>query len=224
MSTPAVYRFLPFTRRGLVAELRDSAAAAEGPLPFRAAIKLAVTLSAGLGTHPTSTPVAGPGDVVGLDPRSIVRTSPRRDATSVEPNYLVAVDFDDPDLPWALTPAAANPQGRLRPWLALVVVEDRPGIRISVPAGAPLPQLHIEDGAAGELGDLTGSWAWAHTQLLAEEGSGTQAAGALQSDPDRHVSRLLCPRRLRAGARWLACLVPTRRALSVEPTVALRME
>ena len=24
MSTPAVYRFLPFTRRGLVAELRDS--------------------------------------------------------------------------------------------------------------------------------------------------------------------------------------------------------
>ena len=35
MSTPAVYRFLPFTRRGLVAELRDSTAAAEGELPQR---------------------------------------------------------------------------------------------------------------------------------------------------------------------------------------------
>lgn len=208
MSTPAVYRFLPFTRRGLVAELRDSAAAVDGPLPFRAAVKLDVTLTGGLGTHGTSTPVAGPGDVVGLDPRAIVRTSPGRDATNVEPNYLVAVDFDDPDLPWALTPAAANPQGRLRPWLALVVVEDRPGVTISVPAGAPLPQLRIEDGAAGELGELGGSWAWAHTQLLAEEGSGSQAAGALQSDPDRHVSRLLCPRRLRPGARWFACLVP----------------
>ncbi len=30
VSTPAVYRFLPFTRRGLVAELRDSTAAADG--------------------------------------------------------------------------------------------------------------------------------------------------------------------------------------------------
>jgi hypothetical protein len=65
-----------------------------------------------------------------------------------------------------------------------------------VPAGAPLPQLRIDSGASRELGDLAGSWAWAHTQLLVAEGSGQEAAGAMQSDPDRHVSRLLCPRRL----------------------------
>jgi len=208
VSTPAVYRFLPFTRRGLVAELRDSSAAAAGELPQRATIKLDVTLSDGLGGASTTTALAGPGDVVGLDPRSIVRLTPRRDATNVEPNYLVAVDFDEPDLPWLLTPAAADAQGRLRPWLALVVVEARPGVSIDVPAGAPLPQLRIDSGAGRELGDLAGSWAWAHTQLLVAEGSGLQAAGVLQSDPDRHVSRLLCPRRLRAGGRWFACLVP----------------
>ncbi len=208
MSTPAVYRFLPFTRRGLVAELRDSSAAVDGPLPQRASIKLDVTLGGGLGSASTTTALAGPGDVVGLDPRSIVRLTPRRDASNVEPNYLVAVDFDEPDLPWLLTPAAADAQGRLRPWLALVVVQARAGVTIGVPAGAPLPQLRIESGAVAELGDLAGSWAWAHTQLMVSEGSRLEAAGAMQSDPDRHVSRLLCPRRLRAGARWLACLVP----------------
>jgi hypothetical protein len=222
MSTPAVYRFLPFTRRGLVAELRDDTAAAEGELPQRASIKLDVTLSGGLGGASTTTALAGPGDVVGLDPRSIVRLTPRRDATDVEANYLVAVDFDEPDLPWLLTPAAADEAGRLRPWLALVVVEARPGVSIEAPAGAPLPRLHIDSGAPAELGDLAGSWAWVHTQLLVAEGSGPQAAGALQHDPDRHVSRLLCPRRLRPGGRWFACLVPAfdagvRRGLGLAP-------
>ena len=55
MSTPAVYRFLPFTRRGLVAELRDDTAAATGDLPQRASIKLDVTLSGGLGGASTTT-------------------------------------------------------------------------------------------------------------------------------------------------------------------------
>ena len=208
MSTPAVYRFLPFTRRGLVAELTDSSAAASGPLPFRASISLEMTLSGGNGTATTSTTIAGPGDVMGIDLAQIVRLTPRRNATNVEPNYLVAVDFDDPDFPWMLTPCAANPNGQLRPWIVLIVVEDRPGVSIGVPAGAPLAQLTIEHGAQRELPSLSDSWAWAHTQLLVAEGSGATAAPALKSDPDRHVSRLLCPRRLRPNTRWIACLVP----------------
>lgn len=223
MSSPALYRFVPWTRRGLVAELRDTAAAEAGPLPQRGRIKLDVTLSGGNGSAATATEIAGPGDVIGIDPGAIVRTTPRRDASSVEPNYLVAVDFDEADFPWLMTPAAGSPQGKLRPWLALVVVEDRPGVKITVPAGAPLPQLRIGSGASRELHDLAGSSAWAHTQLLVEEGSGAEAAPAqLASDPDRHVSRLLCPRRLRADTRWLACLVPAfdagvRRGLGLAP-------
>jgi hypothetical protein len=209
LSSPAVYRFLPWSRRGLVAELRDSTGAAAGPLPFRGLIKLDVTLSGGFGEATTSTAIAGPGDVVGVDLGAIVRTTPRRDASNVEPNYLVGIDFDDADFPWLLTPSAATGMGQLRPWLALVVVEDRPGVKISAPAGAPLPQLQIESGASRELPDLDGSWAWAHTQLLVEQGSGAAAAPLhLASDPDQHVSRLLCPRRLRPNTRWHACLVP----------------
>jgi hypothetical protein len=209
LSSPAVYRFLPWSRRGLVAELRDSTRAAAGALPFRGTIKLDVTLSGGMGSATTSAAVAGPGDVVGIDPGAIVRTTPRRNASNVEPNFLAAIDFDDADFPWLLTPSAANSQGQLRPWLALVVVEDRQGVGISAPAGAPLPQLKIESGASRELPDLDGSWAWAHTQLLVEQGSGAEAAPVhLASDPDQHVSRLLCPRRLRPNTRWHACLVP----------------
>lgn len=223
MSVPAQYRFLPWSRRGLVAELRDSSAAATGPLPARGTIKLALTLSDGLGGAETSAAIAGPGDVVGIDLSAIVRTTPRRDASNVEPNYLVAVDFDDADFPWLLTPAAANAQGQLRPWLALVVVEDRDGVRISPPTREPLPQLRIDSGARQELPDLEKSWAWAHTQILVAMGSGAAAAPALQSDPDRHVSRLLCPRRLRPNAKWHACLVPAfdagvQRGLGVTPT------
>ena len=207
MSTPAVYRFLPWTRRGLVAELRDSAGADNGPLPARAAVKLDVTLTGGSGTGSTTTKLAGPGDVVGIDPAEIVRVTPRPGTTDAEPNFLAAIDFDDAGLPWLMTPAAPNPQGQLRPWLVLVVVEDRPGVSIRTTAGAPLPQLVIESGAQQELPTLKDSWAWAHTQVLVAEGSGLTAA-AMATDPDRHVSRLLCPRRLRPRARWHACLVP----------------
>lgn len=207
MSAPAVYRFLPWTRRGLAAELRDSTGAAEGPLPARAAVKLDVTLTGGSGAGSTTTRLAGPGDVVGLDPAEIVRVTPRPGTNDAEPNFLAAIDFDDAGLPWLMTPAAPSPRGQLRPWLVLVVVEDRPGVSIRTTAGAPLPQLVIESGAQRELPTLQDSWAWAHTQVLVAEGSGLTAA-AMATDPDRHVSRLLCPRRLRPRARWHACLVP----------------
>ena len=207
MATPAVYRFLPWTRRGLVAELVDSDNAAVGPLPAHAAVKLDITLTGGNGAGSTSTQIAGPGDVVGLDPAEIVRVTPRPDAGNVEPNFLAAIDFDDATLPWMMTPSAANSRGQLRPWLALVVVEDRPGVTISVVPGTPLPRLDIESGAQNELQSLDESWAWAHTQILVDEGTGPTAA-AMASDPDRHVSRLVCPRRLRPNTRWHACLVP----------------
>ena len=56
----------------------------------------------------------------------------------------------------------------------------------------PLPQL---DAPVGELPDLAESWAWAHAQVVADA---TRPAGRalLTSQPDRNLSRLLCPRRL----------------------------
>ena len=135
---------------------------------------------------------------------------PAPGSTNVEPNYLAAVDFDQPELPWLFTPAGVPGSGRLQPWLVLVVVRDRPGVSVTVPSGAILPHLAIESGAAGELPDLADSWAWAHVQLLDEDaGSSVEAVGAALVDhPDRNVSRLVCPRRLEPDAAWIACVVP----------------
>ena len=67
----------------------------------------------------------GPGDVVGIDRRAIVRTDPRDWITNAEPNYLAHIEFYDEDLPWRYTPAAPSGDGlRLRPWIALVVLEE----------------------------------------------------------------------------------------------------
>jgi hypothetical protein len=62
----------------------------------------------------------GPGDVVGIDRRQVIRTDPAPSSRAFEPNFLACVDFDRPDFPWLFTPAAANSQNRLRPWLCLV--------------------------------------------------------------------------------------------------------
>ncbi|MCW2848206.1 MAG: hypothetical protein JWR90_2180 [Marmoricola sp.] len=205
--TDTVYRFLPWSRRGLAAAIPPGADGA--PIPARATVDIQVVVG-GAGTVPTSTTLNGPGDVIGLDPTVIVRTIPRAGSTNVEPNYLAAVDFDQPELPWLFTPSGVPASGHLKPWLVLIVVRDRPGVSVDVRPGTPLPQLTIADHAAAELPDLADSWAWAHVQLLDEDSGPTPTAvgQALVDHPDRNVSRLVCPRRLDRDTRWIACLVP----------------
>jgi hypothetical protein len=205
--TETVYRFLPWARRGLASALPQAAAGT--PTPARADVGIEVVVG-GVGSIPTGTTLYGPGDVIGLDPTVIVRTTPRAGSTNVEPNYLAAVDFDQPELPWLFTPTGVPASGHLKPWLVLVVVEDRPGVSMTVPRGAPLPRLRIDSGAKDELPDLTDSWAWAHVQLLdSDAGASVATVGAALADrPGHNVSRLVCPRRLKPDAAWLACLVP----------------
>ncbi len=203
-----VYRFLPWSRRGLAAALPAPADGA--PLPARARVGVQVVVGGGTGPVPTTTTLNGPGDVVGLDPSMIIRTIPRPGATNVEPNYLAAVDFDPPELPWLFTPAGAPASGHLLPWLVLVVVEEREGVSVTIERGAHLPHLSITSGAATELPDLAESWAWAHVQLLdADAGTSTASVGSALADrPDHAVSRLMCPRRLKPDTSWIACVVP----------------
>ncbi|HEY6888677.1 MAG TPA: hypothetical protein VI300_12885, partial [Solirubrobacter sp.] len=96
---------------------------------------------------------------------------------------------------------------RLLPWCVLAVVEKGPGVTLAVGAGAPLPVLTIAPPAVAhvELPDLADSWAWAHGQLLQEAGA---PPGDLDADPQRNLSRLVCPRRLKPETRYLACVVP----------------
>jgi hypothetical protein len=200
----ADYTFLPWARRGLAG--RTPPVPLGQPLPAQVTVDVGLTLS----TIPESRftlAVNGPGDVLGLDPRVVVRTDPRPNSIDVEPNYLPLVEFDPPDLPWLFTPAASGPDDRLRPWCVLVVVDLAVVEPPHAEPGAPLPVLEVPGRLVDtELPDLAESWAWAHSQVVAPDGE--DPAAALGSRPSMNVSRLLAPRRLVPGHRYAACLVP----------------
>ncbi|MFB9197716.1 hypothetical protein ACFFWA_32650 [Actinomadura verrucosospora] len=198
-------RFLPWVRDGLARAVTGTDPRT-GPLPrVRGEIPLRVEFTADDGRvvpAATTAVIHGPGDVTGLDDRQIIRSFPAPGTDGAEDTLFAAVEFDRPDLPWAFTPAEADGQGRLRPWLVLVAVPAADA-ELAAPAGA-LPTLTCE---VGELPPLGESWAWAHAQVLVT-GDGDDVEDVLRDHPERTLSRLVCPRRLRAGTRYHAAVVP----------------
>jgi hypothetical protein len=175
-----------------------------GPLPSHGALTFGIRLNQ---RAEVSLPARlyGPGDVTGLDPRQVIRTDPAPGADAAEPTSFPLVEFDRPELPWLLTPAKARDGERLRPWLVLVVAEASVA-KVGPEPDALLPVLRCP---RGELPDLADSWAWAHSQLVTDGVLDTDTLDRLVAhSPARSLSRLLCPRRLRADTRYVACVVP----------------
>ncbi len=114
------YRFLPVVRRGLAGRIADPDPLTTN-LPARARFPVRVTLSTG-DSAAVDLRLFGPGDVIGVDPRTIIRTEPVRFARNFQPDQFAAIEFDPPDFPWMFSPAAPGASDRLRPWLVLVVV------------------------------------------------------------------------------------------------------
>src|SRR5207344_1359129 len=115
----------------------------------------------------------GPADPTGIDINQVVRTDPRPGTSDFEPNCFPSIEFDRPDFPWLFTPARANTNTQLRPWLCLVVVRKQDGVQITSTVDAPLPILTIAAPAKPfvELPDLKDCWAWAHSQVAADNSS-----------------------------------------------------
>ncbi|MEU8364274.1 hypothetical protein AB0C27_50480 [Nonomuraea sp. NPDC048882] len=220
MTDIGTYSFLPWLRRGIA----NLITTAPGGAP-RASIGVDLKITgatAGGGT--ISAPVHrdvqlyGPGDVIGLDPRSIVRTEPRPGITDFEPNYLPFVEFYDEDLPWRYTPAPPDGALRLPPWLTLVVLTEEEMSDGAV-AGKPLPFVIVGDPGAFPAADQL--WAWAHVHV----NRGLDTAGEVISDdlgqvlprfdaaiaanPDAGLSRLLSPRRLSPDTVYHAFVMPS---------------
>lgn len=209
------YRFLPWTRRGL-ARAHQQPDAVNGNLLARPKVTVGLTLQAKEnGSDKTAVSgnldlrLYGPGDVIGIDSRLVVRTDPKPDITNFEPNYVAIVDFDPPDFPWMLTPAQANQNNNLRPWLVLVVVERRLVGLPSLSPGRPLPSVALKAGQlASQLPDLAESWLWAHSQAVSTQTDPALLANELHNSPERNISRLVCPRRLEPRKDYVACVVP----------------
>ena len=128
----------------------------------------------------------GPGDIIGIDTRLIVRTDPKPFVTNFEPNYLALVEFDPPDFPWMFSPAQSDGSKRLRPWLVLLVLDrDRVPLPRLQP-GAPLPSITIPSAhTATELPNLADAWMWAHAQAASAlpATASAQLAAEMKADP-----------------------------------------
>jgi hypothetical protein len=211
MTTPATgLLFLSWLRTGMLASL-DASASAPGSLDVlpaanaRPTIKVDATAASGQFT----AVLHGPGEVQGIDPAQVVRREPPDGAADVEVSFLPMVEFDRPDLPWLASPAHAHPgtptgtdpRNGLLPWLCLVVVEDAAATVNA--AATPLPRVTVP---LVQLPDPAQAWLWAHAQVLV--GAGETVQTVLDSAPDRTLSRLIAPRRLRPHTRYLAAVVP----------------
>ncbi|GAA0923663.1 hypothetical protein GCM10009558_035690 [Virgisporangium aurantiacum] len=195
----------------LISSLRDGLGSqlAAGSTPDssgRVSLEVAATVT-GEEATPVDVLVLGPGDVTGVDPRQVVRMDPPSGAQGTEPTFFCLLEFDRPDLPWLFTPGAPDAQGRLQPWLALVVIEIREGISFGPRAGAPLPVLTVD--TLAELPNLADAWAWAHAQITGPAATAQQVTAAGRGAPAGAPTRLLCPRLLRGATRYRAYVVPT---------------
>jgi hypothetical protein len=208
--TNASLSFLPWVRQGAASAI--TTADTLGPNQSAvAAVAPALTLNNAPVPAVSAVRLRGPADVVGIDTNQVVRTDPRPATTDFEPNCFPSIEFDRADFPWLFTPARANANAQLRPWLCLVVVQKQAGVTLASTPEAPLSTLQIAAPAkpAVELPDLKDCWAWAHAQVAADDSSPQRIASALNGAPELSLSRLLCPRILAPDTDYLACVVPT---------------
>ncbi len=224
MDTLRNYTFLPWVRRGFGAGIStpdDFGANAAGPE------RAAVPVSFNVNGQPIAkdVEVLGPGDVVGINPIAIVKTDPRNWVTDFEANYLPYIDFYEEDFPWRFTPAIAAgtlEQGRLRPWIFLVVLKEDEFVERK--DSRPLPAFEFAEGldptAFFPHPDQT--WAWAHVHVSQNViGNALQTATAadvavveqnlaqtIRTNADSASSRLLCARKLEDNTAYHAFVIP----------------
>ncbi|MGH7847170.1 MAG: hypothetical protein ACREQW_18650, partial [Candidatus Binatia bacterium] len=226
MGTLKNYTFLPWLRQGIAAEIPvtdDLGSDGPGLAAERAEIPVSFKVNGQLISKQVQ--LLGPGDVVGINPRAVVKTEPRNSVTDFEANYLPYIEFYEEDFPWRFTPAkAANglEQSRLRPWIFLIVLaeDEFDEKKISGPLGA----FEIKEGLdPNELfPNKEQSWAWAHVHISQNvTGDKLQAtteqdarnlernlANILGINPDHASSRLLCPRKLQESTAYHAFVIP----------------
>ena len=141
-STAANLSFLPWVRQGAAGAI--AAVDTLGPKQRRGRRPVGRRSTVNNAPLP-AVPVRlrGPADVVGIDAHQVVRTDPRPGTSDFEPNCFPSIEFDRADFPWLFTPARADANAQLRPWLCLVVVRKQDGVQLTSRRDAPLPTLQI---------------------------------------------------------------------------------
>jgi hypothetical protein len=221
------YTFLPWLRQGLANQIMegDNNTAVKQRSSITVTIRIASDKGATLDV-PQIIKLVGPGDVVGIDPRAIVRTEPQRWTANFEPNYLPLIEFYDEDFPWRYTPVSSNPTTtRIRPWITLVVLEEKegsnPGEFEENNTSKPLPSIKLKGNPTALFPSANELWAWAHVHANEALGGTTPLVGTnigpamnqldalIRLNPDRAYSRLLCGRKLKPNTSYQAFVIPS---------------
>ena len=221
----STYSFLPWLRQGIANNIKTQDL--DSSVKVRASVDVALTLR-GEGIEPTETETIskdvalyGPGDIIGIQSKAIIKTEPQNWITNFEPNYLPFIDFYDEDFPWRYTPAAPNTgHGRLRPWIMLVVLKEdefKDGKNI---ANKPLPYIDVPN-ASNVFPSAERLWAWAHVHINEDivkleddiENNDLNSVlprfrEVLKKNPDLAYSRIMCPRKLAENTNYHAFLIP----------------
>lgn len=234
----ATYSFLPWLRKGIANQIQS--ADLDTGVQLRASIPINLKVE-GDGveggtisdTISRSISLYGPGDIVGIDPDTIIKTEPLNQITNFEPNYLACIDFYEEDLPWRYTPAKPDAKGRLRPWMTLVVLKESE-FENGITSDRPLPYINLLETTANVFPKPEQLWAWAHVHvnrdLVQNDIQTTSETGlpyiekvrseideniisefenTLNQNPDLAYARVMCPRKLEENEGYHAFLIPT---------------
>jgi hypothetical protein len=226
VSQVPTYSFLPWLRTGVANSI--SQADGDAGVKVRATLPIDLTLTAAqldgsIATQPVHRDVSlfGPGDIIGIDARAIVKVDPRNWITNFESNYLPHIEFYDEDFCWRYTPAAADGgKHRLRPWIALVVLKESEFTDGKDMKGHPLPYFDLAAGVDADkvFPSANELWAWAHVHAnvdLSNNGDPSipgvlqRLQGLIHDNPDRAYSRIMCPRRLEPETMYHAFVLPS---------------
>lgn len=204
----AKYTFIPWLRQGFGSILTGTEPKDNNG---RAKVTFEVPITFPDGSKPKlkkDIALLGPGDIVNIDKRNIVRMHPEPNTSNFEPNYLPFIEFYQDSFCWDYTPEGAFDSGskKLNPWVILIVFPEEKYSLKDGPEGFP---PYISGIGASDFFNIfpkaSQIWAWAHLHVYNEINS----ESALSSnDPDFAVSRLLCPIRLQPNTRYRACVVP----------------
>ena len=227
----STYTFLPWVRQGIASHVKveDNLGAGAG-MGERASVRISLKVNGDPNFASQPVQLVGPGDVIGISPRAVVRTEPRNWITDFEPNYLTFIEFYEEDFPWRFTPARAvqrnaagnavsDPQQtKLRPWIFLLVLQEDE-FEQGASASNPLPAIRLAEAVTIEsvVPPPAQTWAWAHVHVnrdLTANGANTadQTVDALETlvrqNPDYALSRLISPRKLRPSTSYHAFVIP----------------
>ena len=218
------YTFLPYLRRGIstqIDKVRSAQMGSRNLMPLELQL-----LKKGPDTEETITiksniELYGPGDITGFNPNIVIRTDPKANVGTYEPNFCPTIEFAEPDFPWRFSPYISEKKegkGRgLNPWICLIVLRsqdsqtgpEKKEFEFHEPSEVnPIPSITIL--SASSLPSSDQAWAWAHVQVLDGGSFNPETFKTdLEAHPELFSSRLVCPRKLAPGMAYTAFVVPT---------------